>query len=65
MACSTHSGCDAPLRVLAVVCLGAAGVLSWKLSGEDVLRASGLRYTVVRPTGLTDKDIEEKFILEV
>jgi len=30
-------------------------VLQWKLQGENVLRASGLRYTIVRPGGLTDE----------
>ncbi len=29
-------------------------VLDWKLKGEDVLRASGLIYTIIRPGGLTD-----------
>lgn len=29
-------------------------VLRWKLRGDEVLRASGLRYTIVRPGGLTD-----------
>jgi len=30
-------------------------VLTWKLKGEDALRASGLTYTIVRPGGLTDE----------
>jgi uncharacterized protein YbjT (DUF2867 family) len=30
-------------------------VLTWKLKGEDALRASGLMYTVVRPGGLTNE----------
>ncbi len=29
-------------------------VLDWKLKGEDVLRTSGLNYTIIRPGGLTD-----------
>jgi uncharacterized protein YbjT (DUF2867 family) len=29
-------------------------VLQWKLRGEDALRASGVKYTVVRPGGLRD-----------
>lgn len=29
-------------------------VLDWKLKGEDVLRSSGLIYTIIRPGGLTD-----------
>ena len=45
-----------------------AGVLSWKLSVEDLLRASGLRYTVVRPCGLLNADnptLNDTFLLEV
>jgi len=30
-------------------------VLTWKLKGEDALRASGLTYTVIRPGGLTNE----------
>ncbi len=30
-------------------------VLTWKLKGEEALRASGLTYTVVRPGGLTNE----------
>jgi uncharacterized protein YbjT (DUF2867 family) len=30
-------------------------ILTWKLKGEDALRASGLRYTIVRPGGLRDE----------
>jgi len=30
-------------------------VLTWKLKGEDTLRASGLTYTIVRPGGLTNE----------
>ena len=30
-------------------------VLTWKLKGEDALRASGLTYTIVRPGGLTNE----------
>ena len=29
-------------------------VLDWKLKGEDYLRESGLKYTIVRPGGLTN-----------
>ena len=32
------------------------GVMTWKLKGEDHLRASGLPYTIIRPGGLTDTD---------
>jgi uncharacterized protein YbjT (DUF2867 family) len=30
-------------------------VLKWKLKGEEVLRTSGVPYTIVRPGGLTDE----------
>ena len=30
-------------------------VLSWKLRGENILRESGLVYTIIRPGGLTDE----------
>lgn len=30
-------------------------ILDWKLKGEDVLRSSGLVYTIIRPGGLTDE----------
>ncbi|GJP38381.1 hypothetical protein CLOM_g22826 [Closterium sp. NIES-68] len=39
-------------KSIPIVQLNPGGVLSWKLSCEDAVRASGLRYTVVRPTGL-------------
>lgn len=29
-------------------------VLDWKLKGENILRQSGLTYTIIRPGGLTD-----------
>jgi uncharacterized protein YbjT (DUF2867 family) len=35
-------------------------VLSWKLKGEEALRASGLAYTIVRPGGLTDEPAGQK-----
>ncbi|MBR8826476.1 MAG: CIA30 family protein [Gomphosphaeria aponina SAG 52.96 = DSM 107014] len=31
------------------------GILTWKLRGEDVVRGSGLSYTIVRPCALTEK----------
>jgi uncharacterized protein YbjT (DUF2867 family) len=31
------------------------GILTWKLRGEDAVRESGLRYTIVRPCALTEK----------
>ncbi|MGB3402334.1 MAG: CIA30 family protein [Microcoleaceae cyanobacterium] len=30
------------------------GILTWKLKGEDVVRSSGIPYTVVRPCALTE-----------
>ena len=30
-------------------------VLDWKLKGENILRTSGLVYTIIRPGGLTDE----------
>jgi uncharacterized protein YbjT (DUF2867 family) len=35
-------------------------VLTWKLRGEDALRASGLPYAIVRPGGLTDAPGRQK-----
>lgn len=31
------------------------GILTWKLAAENLLRQSGLPYTIVRPCGLTDQ----------
>lgn len=31
------------------------GLLTWKLAGEDAIRASGLPYTIVRPVALTEE----------
>lgn len=31
------------------------GILTWKLKGEDVVRDSGLTYTIVRPCALTEQ----------
>ncbi len=38
-------------------------VLKWKLKGEEVLRTSGVPYTIIRPGGLTDGDGGQKEIL--
>lgn len=53
-----------------IVKLNPGGVLSWKLSCEDAVCASGLRYTVVRPTGLLGPNspkadtINKEYLLE-
>ncbi len=31
------------------------GILTWKLRGEEVVRSSGLTYTIIRPYALTEK----------
>ncbi|NER32832.1 MAG: NAD(P)H-binding protein [Oscillatoria sp. SIO1A7] len=31
------------------------GILTWKLRGEDAIRASGLPYTIIRPCALTEE----------
>lgn len=31
------------------------GLLTWKLAGEDVIRHSGLAFTIVRPVALTEE----------
>ena len=31
------------------------GILTWKLRGEEVVRSSGLTYTIIRPCALTEK----------
>ncbi|GIL91423.1 hypothetical protein Vretimale_17816 [Volvox reticuliferus] len=31
------------------------GILTWKLAGEDALRASGVPYSIIRPTALTEE----------
>jgi len=46
-----------------IVQLNPGGILNWKYKGEMSVRGSGLTYTVVRPTGLTDED-EEPCMLE-
>jgi uncharacterized protein YbjT (DUF2867 family) len=39
------------------------GVMTWKLKGEDYLRASGLAYTIVRPGGLLDTDMGQSLVV--
>lgn len=31
------------------------GILTWKLKGEDVIRSSGIPYTIIRPCALTEE----------
>jgi uncharacterized protein YbjT (DUF2867 family) len=31
------------------------GLLTWKLAGEDLVRASGVPHAIVRPTALTEE----------
>lgn len=47
-------GDDAAARKadIPIVQLNPAGTLNWKYKGETAVRASGLPYCVVRPTGL-------------
>uniref|UniRef100_A0AAU2UYQ5 SDR family oxidoreductase n=1 Tax=Streptomyces sp. NBC_00003 TaxID=2903608 RepID=A0AAU2UYQ5_9ACTN len=39
-------------------------MLDWRLAGEDAVRVSGLPYTVVRPSWLTDLDGDSRITLE-
>ena len=41
-------------RDIPIVQLNPGGVLNWKFAGEAAVRASGLAYCVVRPTGMSD-----------
>ncbi|MEH2066839.1 MAG: CIA30 family protein [Nostoc sp.] len=40
------------------------GILTWKLKGEDSLRASGISYTIVRPCALTEESGGKELIFE-
>jgi uncharacterized protein YbjT (DUF2867 family) len=40
------------------------GILTWKLKGEDSLRASGIPYTIIRPCALTEELGGQELILE-
>jgi hypothetical protein len=39
-------------------------VLNHKYTGENALRASGLAYSIIRPTGLTNETEGGPFLLE-
>eukprot|EP00899_Mesostigma_viride_P022438 jgi/Mesvir1/3379/Mv05084-RA.2 len=41
-----------------IVQLNPGGALNWKYFGEQAVRSSGLRYTIIRPTGLTTEEGE-------
>ena len=40
------------------------GILTWKLKGEDSLRASGIPYTIIRPCALTETAGGKELIFE-
>ncbi|MGB5770166.1 MAG: NAD(P)H-binding protein, partial [Crocosphaera sp.] len=40
------------------------GILTWKLKGEEVVRESGLNYSIIRPCALTEKPGDKKLIFE-
>lgn len=40
------------------------GILTWKLKGEDSVRASGIPYTIIRPCALTEEVGGNSLILE-
>ncbi len=40
------------------------GILTWKLRGEEVIRQSGLRYTIVRPCALTENPGDKALIFD-
>ena len=40
------------------------GILTWKLKGEDSLRASGIPYTIIRPCALTEEPGGKELIFE-
>ncbi|MDR9405205.1 MAG: CIA30 family protein [Halothece sp. Uz-M2-17] len=40
------------------------GLLTWKLAGENAIRESGLRYTIIRPCALTEETEPEQLYLE-
>jgi len=40
------------------------GILTWKLAAEDLLRNSGLRYTIIRPCALTENPGDKRLIFD-
>eukprot|EP00892_Ulva_mutabilis_P007202 jgi/Ulvmu1/4854/UM020_0140.1 len=62
-------GDDVALRKadIPIVQLNPAGTLNWKYKGETALRASGIAYSIIRPTGLireADPDDGKPYTLE-
>lgn len=55
---------EARKRDIPIVQLNPGGVLNHKYAGEAAVRASGLAYAVVRPTGLTNETEGAPFMLE-
>jgi uncharacterized protein YbjT (DUF2867 family) len=39
-------------------------ILTWKLKGEDVIRSSGLTYTIIRPCALTEEPGNQNLVFE-
>jgi uncharacterized protein YbjT (DUF2867 family) len=52
-------------RSIPIVKLNPGDILTWKLVSEDILKASGLAYSIVRPCGLTEEDKDSPFEIEV
>ena len=40
------------------------GILTWKLRGEEVVRESGLSYTIIRPCALTEKPGDKLLVFD-
>lgn len=40
------------------------GILTWKLRGEEAVRASGIPYTIVRPCALTEEPGGQRLVVE-
>jgi uncharacterized protein YbjT (DUF2867 family) len=40
------------------------GILTWKLRGEDIVRNSGLNYTIIRPCALTEQPGDKLLVVD-
>jgi uncharacterized protein YbjT (DUF2867 family) len=40
------------------------GILTWKLRGEEVIRQSGINYTIIRPCALTEKPGDKVLVFD-